>query len=178
MSFFKSSLYDAVKLFLAQIGLAVFGFVTSGATMNSPVLMVGASVLGILLYFLVIYDFIWEVGGRDRIRNDVAHEGVRFGKPIYIALIANIPNFIFAILTLISYFADISGLYTVANAVLRILQSMYIGLFKNIIINGMELNANPFTYTVTPFISVFVVFLFYMLGYKNIKLLPEKKNKK
>ena len=178
MSYFKSSLYDAVKLFLAQIALAVYGFVTSGATLASPLLMIGASILGILLYLLVIYDCMWEVGGRDRIKNDVSGEHANFGKPVYIALIANIPNFILSILTLVSYFADIPGLYNIANAALRLIQAVYIGLFENIVINGMELNANPFTYTLTPFISVFAVFAVYILGYKNIKLLPEKKSKK
>lgn len=178
MSYFKSSLYDSVKLFLAQVAMAVFGFVTAGATLSSPLLMLGAGILGILLYLLIIYDFMWEVGGRDRIKNDVSGQKANFGKPIYIALIANIPNFILSILTLISYFGDISGLYDVVNAALRMIQSVYIGLFKSIVINGMELNANPFTYTVTPFISVFAVFAVYVLGYKNIKLLPEKKTKK
>ena len=120
---------------------------------------------------------MWEVGGHDRIKNDVSGEKANFGKPVYIALIANIPNFIFAILTLVSYFGEIEGLYNVANAVLRMIQAVYIGLFKNIVINGMELNANPFTYTITPFISVFATFAVYMLGYKNIKLLPDKKTK-
>ena len=178
MSYFKSSFYDSVKLFLAQIALAVYGFVTAGATLNNPLLMVGASVLGILLYFLVIYDFMWEVGGTDRIHNDVTGEKANFGKPVYVSLIANIPNFIFAILTLVSYFGDMTGLYEISNAVLRMIQAVYIGLFENIVINGMELNANPFAYTVTPFISVFITFAVYVLGYKNIKLLPEKKTKK
>ena len=92
MSYFKSSLYDSVKLFLGQIAMAVFGFVTSGATVSSPLLLLGAGILGILLYLLIIYDFMWEVGGRDRIRNDVSGEKPNFGKPVYIALIANIPN--------------------------------------------------------------------------------------
>ncbi len=177
MSYFKSSLYDAVKLFLGQVAMAMFGFVTAGATSSSPLLMLGAGILGIFLYLVIIYDFMWDVGGRDRIKNDVSGEKANFGKPVYIALIANIPNFIFAILTLVSYFGEIEGLYNVANAVLRMIQAVYIGLFKNIVINGMELNANPFTYTITPFISVFATFAVYMLGYKNIKLLPDKKTK-
>lgn len=178
MSYFKSSLYDSVKLFLGQIAMAVFGFITSGATVSSPLLLLGAGILSILLYLLIIYDFIWEVGGRDRIRNDVSGEKPNFGKPVYIALIANIPNFILSALTLISYFGDIPGLYTTSNAILRLIQAVYIGVFKSVVINGMELNANPFAYTITPFISVFAVFAVYMLGYKNIKLLPEKKAKK
>ena len=176
MSFFKSNFYDSVKLFLAQFAMAVYGLITSMATINSPVLMVGSSVIGVLLYIFIIYDFIWEIGGNDKIRLDVAHVKIN-SKPIYMSLLANVPNFVFGIIVIIGHFIGENTLFTIANAILRMLQSMYLGIFKNIVINGTDLNQNPFTYTITPFISVFATFIMYVLGTKNIALLPERKSK-
>ena len=48
MSFFKSSGYDALKLFLTQFALSIFGMVTVSATLNNSYLMLGAGVLGVL----------------------------------------------------------------------------------------------------------------------------------
>lgn len=175
MSYFKSNFYDAVKLFLAQFAMAVYGLVTSMATINSPVLMLGSSILGVVLYIFIIYDFIWEIGGRDKIRQDVAHAKINYAKPFWIALLANVPNFVFSILVIIGHFVGENTLFTISNAALRMLQAMYLGIFKTIELNGLDLNQNPFTYTITPFISVFVTFIMYVLGTKNIALLPEKK---
>ena len=175
MSFFKSDFYDSVKLFLAQFAMTVYGLVTSMATMNSPVLMVGSSILGVLLYIFIIYDFIWEIGGNDRIRRDVAHVKINYAKPIYMSLLANVPNFVFGIIVIIGHFIGENTLFTIANAILRMLQAMYLGIFKSIVINGTDLNQNPFTYTITPFISVFATFIMYILGTKNIAVLPERK---
>lgn len=180
MSFFKSSGYDALKLFLTQFALSIFGMVTVSATLNNSYLMLGAGVLGVLLYVLVVYDNMWNVGGSDRIKVDAKRAEKDFSKPVLIALTANIPNFVFSAVTLISYFIGekASGVYLISNAILRFLQAFYMGFFKNIVINGVDLNQNPFTYTVTPFFSVFIIFITYVLGYKGIALLPAKKNKK
>lgn len=180
MSFFKSSGYDALKLFLTQFALSIFGMVTVSATLNNSYLMLGAGVLGVLLYVLVVYDNMWNVGGSDRIKVDAKRAEKDFLKPVLIALTANIPNFVFSAVTLISYFIGdkADGVYLISNAILRFLQAFYMGFFKNIVINGVDLNQNPFTYTVTPFFSVFIIFITYVLGYKGIALLPAKKNKK
>lgn len=180
MSFFKSSGYDALKLFLTQFAMSIFGIITVGATLENDFLMFCAGLLGVLLYMFIIYDFMWTLGGKDRIRVDSHRARKDFCKPVYIGLAANIPNFVFSAATLITYFLGESaeGAYTVANACLRVIQGFYMGIFKNIVINGADINSNPFTYTITPFFSVFVIFFTYYLGYKGIALLPQRKNKR
>ncbi len=180
MSFFKSSGYDALKLFLTQFAMSIFGIITVGATLENDVLMFCAGLAGVLLYMFIVYDFMWTLGGKDRIRVDAHRARKNFAKPVYIGLAANIPNFILSVITLVSYFIGekAEGVYTVANAGLRVIQGFYMGIFKNIVINGADINSNPFSYTITPLFSVFVIFFTYYLGYQGIALLPQKKNKK
>ena len=94
------------KLILNQFGATFLGIMVvtaaSAAQSQRAWLMLFASCFASLFYLFLIYNVIWERGGQDRIKID---GGRAYRKPLtglWIGLVANIPNFILAILVLVS----------------------------------------------------------------------------
>ena len=79
---FSNERYETLKLFLDQIALAVFGVVTAVASSRSPAFRIIFGVIGIGLYFYIIYATMWEIGAKDRIRVDAGRDEKKPAKPL------------------------------------------------------------------------------------------------
>ena len=92
MDFWKKHSYQIVRLFVIQIGIAIFGLVLSFAVATAfrdrsdrlPLLMV--SIFSVLFYLFLLYSVSWEIGGKDRLRLDAIHAEFKNGTGFLLAL--------------------------------------------------------------------------------------------
>ena len=132
MKFFKENSYDVVRLFINQIGIAIFSMIIYTAvgmvspttdaevmastttktdnSVSSPNLgaYIGISIFAMIFYFSLLYTVTWELGAKDKIRIDggrLDRKTIR-NKGTKLALLANIPNFILSFISALTW-----GLY-------------------------------------------------------------------
>lgn len=175
MSYFNTDRYEIVKMIVTQVAMTMFGLVTALAVAGNPTLQLLAGLLATGLYLCLIYSRLWTVGGNDRIKVDAGRMEKDMLKPVYMALFANIPNFVFALLRLFEFGGgevcdSIAGIGRVLSLCA---QGHWLGLGK-----VFSLLDNPFTFLVTPFIMITAAFLGYFAGYKNFRIFPVKKSNK
>ncbi|MBQ8552265.1 MAG: hypothetical protein IJ428_05580 [Clostridia bacterium] len=176
-AFLKEHSYNMVKLFLNQIGLTVFGTMLCISTQNNPPLLIGSSILAIGMMLFIDYTVGWEIGAKDKIRIDGGRLKPMPIKGMLIALGANIPNFILALLIGIGAMIDTASSQSVAvvcNFIIRLLNGMYLGIFKtveNFFYGGpAPLIDVWWWFIVITLPAIFVGWLSYFLGSKNIRI--------
>ena len=103
--FFHDYSYNIVKMFVNQFAISIFGvsltFATTSAHGESTgfdTLTVVVSLLSVLFYLFLIYTLMWEVGAKDRIHVDMGKMKKHPHTGLIMSIIANIPNFIIAIM--------------------------------------------------------------------------------
>lgn len=174
MTMFSNVRFETFKLFLDQIALAVFGIVTAVAASNSPAFQIIFGIIGIGLYYYIIYATMWEIGAKDRIKVDAGREPKKPQKPLLMGLIANIPNFVIGLLGLFILINNgtTQAIGSAAISISKLLQGYYLSMA-----NQLGLGGNPFTYLVTAFIGVGMTVIGYSVGFSNIPFLIFKNKK-
>lgn len=171
--FIKEYSYDAVKMFITQCAIAVFGLVLSLASglAKNAYLMVITSIGSVLFYLFLLYTSVWEMGAKDKISVDYGHKAAMPLKGLYIALIANSLNIILAVLIALGkLISPLHDLGAVAQFVNVFIQSMYSGLLSIHLWTGSPLHEYFFVFFLTPIPALWVCWLGYRLGSKNIRL--------
>ena len=198
MKFFKENSYDVVRLFINQIGIAIFSLIlyTALGTVkieddNRYTFKAIISIFAILFYFALLYTVAWDWGAKDNIRIEGKRmEPVKL-KGARLAFWANVPNFVFAFvyaLTMGLYCIGIKGvknLSAVFNVISRFIMSMHLGLLQSIF---SFLADNPYVYEfwqavgyfIVPVFAIMVTELGYSLGLREKKIFGtiRKKNQK
>ncbi len=176
------------KLVLNQFGSTFLGILviaaSSAAQEQRAWLMLFASCFASIFYLFLLYNVIWERGGRDRIRIDGGRAHCKPLTGLWISLIANIPNFILAILILISQpFSATQEWAGNINFVCRILCLLWEGMYAGFV-SYFSPN-NPIIHLLYIFPAIAVTTFGYLLGLHNKRLLspfdlkqPNKPNKK
>lgn len=135
-----------VKILIHQLGLTVFGFLlysASAGSDNTPVVL-GLGIFSAVFYLVLLYVLSWDNGARDKIKIDGKRMKRDAFKGAKTALIANIPNLLLAVLSLIGYLCinksalDTAGnyispkwainLHGIAQIIGIFLNSMYTGI--------------------------------------------------
>ena len=196
----KNDFYDIVKLFVNQIGIAIFSLVLYTAVGfiedESLFLTVNIclSVFATLFYFALIYTASWDFGARDKIRVDGGKQSAVKYKGMLFSLVANLPNFIFALFAILfmTVFLALSAdwsysAFGIANLFLRFLNSMFLGILQGVFIFAKD-NTNLYFllqsigYFVAPIFTVIIAHLGYTLGSKEYRIFgflkPKQQNKK
>jgi hypothetical protein len=189
MKFIKNNSYNIIRLMLNQFGMMIFGLVLSFATGSlesgmSDKLLLFVSIFATGFYMVLIYNIMWEQGAKDIIRIEAGRMQCDRYYGAKVALVANIPNLILALLVLIGYITSkgSSGLYISTYIFSGFIQSTYLGIVKAF----FSLFENPeITLLLKSFIYFFTVIpailcstLSYILGLKNVKLFGGKKKSK
>lgn len=171
----KSSTPIIVRLLLNQFVMSIFGtMLTMSTIMSDEKLCAAFSSISLFLYFFLIYHTLWDKGASDVISSQYTHKK-SISRGFIISFLASIPTIVLTVIfsvitkqmTATSYFADI--LYTLSKLAISLgLQGMYYGI------------ANIFSfhfgfYIITIFPAIIVGGIAYILGYKNIRIIPEKK---
>lgn len=176
-NFFKENSYSMVKLFLNQIGITVFGTMLCMATQNNTALLIGSSILSIGMFLFLNYTTIWEIGGKDKIRIDGGRLKPSATKGMFIAICANIPNYILAVLIGIGAIIDTEGgqsMAVICNFIARLLNGMYLGIFsiaEHAIYGDTPLLINTWWwFIIITLPSVVTGIIAYNLGSKGIRI--------
>lgn len=172
--FWNDNRQTIVRLILNQFGAAVMGLLVTAAAASNEKLMLGASVFSTIFYLVLLYCVIWERGGKERIRIDGGRAAWKPLYGLYMSLLANIPNFVLAVLIFIGkIFGSIDGpfgyewagnLYAIVNVVTRLWNAMYLGLIQTYSPN------NPVIHFLDILPALFVCMLGYYLGLKNKRI--------
>ena len=187
MRFFRENSDSIVKLYINQIGVAIFSmflYTAAGAVTNDGVaslfIKIGISAFATAFYFVLIYTVAWEIGAKDKIRIDAGRMEMHKSKGLKLGVFANVPNFVFigfAFVMLIIYvISGVDSLYTVfgiLNGIFRIFVSMYLGIIQGLtdgLTGDIDFLVETALYLAFSFVSAIVVHLSYLMGLKEKRL--------
>ena len=165
------------KMILNQFGATFLGIMVvtaaSAAQSQRAWLMLFASCFASLFYLFLIYNVIWERGGQDRIKIDGGRAHRRPLTGLWIGIAANIPNFILAVIVLVSNpfkLIDPPQAWAVTmNVTGRALCLLWEGMYAGFV-SYFSPN-NPIIHLLYVFPAVFVSAFGYLLGLSNRRIL-------
>lgn len=177
-NFFIRYGYDAVKMAVDQIVLAVFGFglATAAVVSDNDTLLWATSVGAILFYVFMLYGVSWRMGDEDRKRIRRGESGGHAGVGVLVSLVANSLNFLMAILITIGTFAGIAVLVDIPKLIALLAQAEYQGVLAYITIGvdaageAIALNSAWWVYYLLPIPAIITSALGYLMGKAGILL--------
>ena len=168
-----------------QLAISIFGIVLAMAAMaaNSNPLAIAVSIFSIAFYLFLIYTMTWDIGAKDRISVDIGKKPYRPHTGVLIALVANIPNFLIALLySIAAPFMTTKvwagSLNTLVMTVSALTQGMYRGLLSVWVISGSEAYKLWWTYFLIILPCLITAWIAYFAGFKNFRLVASYFNKK
>lgn len=188
MKFIKENSYDIVKFFIYQAGIAIFSIALLTAVSSAiedddglrSIMKLVVSILAVGFYIMLVYTVSWEYGAKDRIRIDAGKISGDSFKAAKIALLANLPNFVFSGVAIISslLYADGNVWTTILGiflAIIGLIESMYIGVIQFILCAVIpDTSAYYFLqslcFFLLPILIVASAHLGFTLGDKNVKI--------
>ena len=185
--FFGRYSYNMVRMFLNQFAISIFGLVLALATTaaDNSILTMVVGIFAICFYLFLIYTTTWEIGAKDRISVDIGKLPYRPHTGLLIALIANIPNILIAVLYAISFpfsktHAWAGSLYAVMTLVSAILEGMYRGVLSVITLPGAETTMvmSWWSYFLIILPALITSWIAYFAGVKNFRMLAPYFTKK
>ena len=191
MKILKNHFYDIIRLYINQIGITIFALILyfSASIPDDQALsiklQVAISVFAILFFFALLYTMGWDWGANDIIRIESGKQQKTPLKGALLGFAANIINFIFAGICIISMILVINGnegaaaVNQVFNLLLRFTNSMYLGVIKGIVSFASDTNLlylyQSIAYFIAPIFAIGVTQLGYFLGTKNFKIFGKNK---
>lgn len=183
IDFLKDNSYSSVKIFLTQIVMSFFGTMLAIATLSNPTLLLWSSIFSVVFGLAIIYTIGWDIGARDKLKIDGGRMRPMPSKGFYIALLANIPNLLLAVLMGLGVLINTSGsqvMSLVCNAIARLINGSYLGILTTLT-NMLTVETGIMSYIWWWFIvmtlpSILVVGVSYLMGAKNIRIIPQKKS--
>ena len=174
--FFNKYSYSMVKMFVNQIAISIFGLMLSMATTNakSTVLSIVVSAFAILFYLFLLYTLVWEIGAKDKISVDTGKKEYKPMTGLWMSLVANIPNLLFALIFAVSQpFVSNVGVAKfcgVISFIANVLQGMYFGTISSIVFpSGKLLSQMWWAYFIIVIPALLTSFLAYFLGHKDFR---------
>ena len=160
--FFIHYSFFAVKMFLYQFAISLFGLTLSMVftSIESPTGQLISSIGAAMFYLFLLYNMTWDLGYNDRIAKG---HGTLDPKPIngfLTSLLANSLNFIMGILA-------VCGIGFGSFAI--IIEGMYAGIMM-FVANGGEIPGWLYLAIIIP--AIIVASISYFLGLKDIRLIP------
>ena len=193
MKFIKDNFYNVLKLMINQFGMMIFGLVLSFATAgmqgeSSSKMFTLVSVFSVAFYMVLIYYMVWELGARDIIRVESGRQKYDRFYGTKIALLANVPNLLIALMGVIGYvFGYVitqgelgMGMLGFSHVISGFIQAPYLGIVKQLLsLFGLSESylARAIVYIITTIPSILVASFGYVLGCKNFRIFPASKGK-
>ena len=174
LNFLKMRSYDAVKMFVTQCAISIFGLVLSLASLmaENETLRLGCSVFAILFYLFLLYTSAWELGSKDHIPVQYGHRPYRPHTGLWISLLANSLNFLLAVgISIGALFNACKPLGAVCQTIAIMAQGMYAGILALETGNTMYpmLNQLWYMYLIIPIPALLTSWIGYYFGIKNVK---------
>lgn len=195
MRFFHENADSIVKLYINQIGVAIFSmfiYTAAGAIsvegVTSLFIKIGISAFAVFFYFALLYTVMWEIGAKDKIRIEGGRMEEKKSKGILLGLYANMPNFVFIGLALVLLgiytLTGANALYTIfllLNGLFRIFVSMYLGIIQGLtdsLTGNTDFLVETVLYLVFSFVSALVIHFSYLMGLKEKRFFTRSPVKK
>ncbi len=168
-AFFIDNSYHIVKCLLNQVALTLFGLMLAFATIQNETYLLLSSLFSVAFYLFLTYYMFWEIGGKDRIKEDSGRKKKTPFAGFLICLAANIPNLLMGLIICLTKSAagtnEIAGnIYVVVNMLARGLEAMYLGLIQLYSPN------NPIAFLLICLPAPIMAQLAYMLGNRNFRI--------
>lgn len=162
------------KTLLNQFGAAFLGImiVTAASAVQSQKswLMLFASCFATFFYLFLIYNLMWERGGHDRIKADSGRAARKPLTGLWISLIANIPNFILAIVVIVSNpFKGTQAWAGTMNVIGRAACLLWEGMYSGIV--AYFAPHNPIIHLLVIFPALFISTFAYLIGLSNKRII-------
>lgn len=176
MTYVRQNLNIIGKMTLNQFGATFMGLMVSLGltTVDNRIIILLASTLCALFFFYLQYSVMWELGARDIIRVDGGRAPYQPLNGLKMALVANIPNIILAILIIIGHiFGSADGaygyewagsMYVVAKGIAVAWEAMYNGFVQ------LYSPHNPIVFVLMLIPNFVAATLGYYLGLKNFRI--------
>ncbi len=184
-NFFKQYSYSIIKIFVNQFAISIFGLVLALATTaaGNKLLTLIISIFSVLFYMFLIYTLVWEIGATERISYDVGKKPYKPHTGLWIALAANIPNFLIALLYAIASPFKMSwggNICAVLHLISALLEGMYRGLMSVILVPPAATPLFSFwwAYFLITIPAIITTWIAYFTGFKNFRLVAQFFNKK
>ncbi len=168
-TFFKENSYHFVKCILNQIAITLFGLMLAFATIKNETYLLLSSLFSVAFYMFLTYYMFWEIGGKDRIKEDGGRKKKTPFAGLLICLVANIPNLLMGLIICLTKNAaatsEVAGnIYFVTNMLARALEAMYLGLIQLYSPN------NPIAFLLICLPAPIMAQIAYMLGNRNFRI--------
>lgn len=188
MRFLKDNLSQIVRLYINQIGIAIFAMILytavntatkeEGGAQSGNLLLfkILVSVFSTLFYCVLVYTATWELGAKDKIRTDAGRLQPQEARGLLMGLFANLPNFLAAAISTLTIGLHmlglgewLKGIFTVINLFMRIFVSPYLGMIQGIFVSFREAGdlyylLQSAAFIVFPLIGVLASHLGYRMG--------------
>ena len=181
ISFLKENSYSSVKIFLTQIVMSFFGTMLAIATLANESLLLWSSIFSVVFQMAIIYSICWDIGAHDKIKIDGHRMRPAPSKGFLIALIANIPNLLLAVLMGLGVLIDTAGaqvMSLVCNAIARLINGSFLGIIKTLETPLGDSGIMKYIwwwFIVMTIPSIVVSGISYLMGSNNIRILPQKR---
>ncbi len=180
MKFLKDNASMISRMIITHIGMAVFGLVLFLATnLQGAKIMLLAGVFSAVFYGVIVYTTMWEYGAKDKAAFDAGRLKNAARRGFFTCLTAEAVFILVAIVYFVcSYFEAANGVATVCYIIEILLNSCFTGIMLFI------KNALTSDWVIAPVyvlgsVMISAVGAFgYVLGSKDLKIIPKKSDKK
>ena len=172
-SFMDRYSYESVHLFLNQVAIGIFGMVlslASGMAQDENLRNV-TSAFSVLFFLFLQFIAMWKVGANDRVSYDLGKLKKDYSIPVKMWLLANSLNLLLALIISLGIWFEGAGalgpVASFATVVKLMIEGMYTGLLA-INVGGVALNSLWYMHFLTTIPALIVIFVAYILGFKNL----------
>lgn len=204
MKFLKTYSYEIIKLFINQVGITIFSLVLSTAvaaieddSLYTKVYLL-VSVFAVMFYLCLLYTVAWDYGARDKIKIDGGKLDKDKLRGLKMSLLANIPNFLLAFISVlfISLYIFVGAewlntVFALALVIVKFTNAMFLGIINGVFsfaysddVGSMAFNVynllQSIGYLVAPLLAVLTTHLGYSFGSKDFRIFSifsKQKNK-
>lgn len=184
-SFFKDNKKHLWKLLTTHFVMAIFGLMVTlpwGMTQLGNTMVLICGILTVLFYTYLIDLHIWDVGATDYLNSSSRGTKLDVLRGFKLGLIASIPSFIFAsLLVFFSYYQTyewaVNG-HIIMKYITKTWDAMFLGLQTTILPDASYEQTYAWFYLIAPIYPIIVTGLSYILGTKNIAVIPRPKRNK
>jgi hypothetical protein len=170
--FLKKYSYSAVKLFVSQMAISLFGLVLAIACAKlGKSMQIVTSVGAVVFYLFLIYTSMWEIGSKDKFGIDYGKFEANSLTGLYIGLIANVLNILLAVLVTLGLTLGNGGLLSKLGALCGTIAIFIEGMYSGILsvhIGGAPLNSFWISYFIITIPAIATSAFAYYAGIKGI----------
>ncbi len=171
--------YTAVKLIVTHIAMSVFGLMLYLPTGGSPMLGGIFGIVSVIFYFFMINNDISKIGAEDAVKTKTVYledgtavkkSAAHPAKGFIIGAVSAIPDFVVCGLYLFFWYFQGYEWAKSASVIFMFVGVLWEGVFMGL--TSFATGSGPIVFACIPFIITIFAGISYILGSKNINLIP------